>query len=189
MLLWKRNSLLLIFLLLSLTGITAQSITIKGKVVAAANDVTGVAVQNLSTRRATITDFEGNFSIRGSVGDTLVFSAVQFKNKILPITQAISTTSFVLVPLEPFVNELREVVVQPYGLSGDLNKDLGGLAVQEAVDEKALGLPNAGKPHPTQSERLLAEANGGAWSLGAGAIGAGTGVPLNPIIKPFCMNG
>ncbi len=155
----------------------------KGKVTAGSGEVTGVTIQNLTSRRATITDFEGNFAIRANTGDTLVFSAVQFKRKIVPVTETLFATSFVVVPLEEFVNKLKEVVVQPFGLSGDIDRDINDLQLQNEVSAVALGLPNAGKAHPTQSERLLAEAKGGTWSLGAGAVGAGTGIPINPIIN------
>ncbi len=161
----------------------AQTKLLKGKVTAGSGEVTGVTIQNLTSRRATITDFEGNFALRATTGDTLVFSAVQFKRKIIPVTETLFATTFVVVPMEEFVNALEEVVVQPFGLSGDLDKDLNGLQVQNEVSAEALGLPNAGKAHPTQSERLLAEAKGGVWSLGAGAVGAGTGIPINPIIN------
>ena len=180
---WRRNSTLLLLFLFPLTFLTAQTKLLKGKVTAGSGEVTGVTIQNLTSRRATITDFEGNFAIRATTGDTLVFSAVQFKRKIIPVTEALFTTAFVVVPMEEFVNALEEVVVQPFGLSGDLDQDLNGLQVQNEVSAEALGLPNAGKAHPTQSERLLAEAKGGAWSLGAGAVGAGTGIPINPIIN------
>lgn len=156
---------------------------LKGSVTAKSGDVTGVTVQNLTSRRATITDLDGNFTIRTAVGDTLVFSAVQFRRKVVPVTDALFATAFVIVPLEEFVNELQEVVVQPFGLSGDLDADLHGLQLGKDVSAVALGLPNAGKAHPTQSERLLAEAKGGVWSLGAGAVGAGTGIPINPLIN------
>ncbi len=173
----------MLLFLLPVTFLTAQTKLLKGSVTAKSGDVTGVTVQNLTSRRATITDLEGNFAIRATTGDTLVFSAVQFKRKTVPVTDALFATAFVVVPMEEFVNKLKEVVVQPYGLSGDLGKDLDGLGLQQSVSAESLGLPNAGKPHPTQSERLLAEAKGGAWSLGAGAVGAGTGVPINPIIN------
>ena len=173
----------MLLLLLPMSYLTAQTKLLKGRVTARSGEVTGVTVQNLTSRRATITDVDGNFTIRAATGDTLVFSAVQFKRKQVPVTDALFATAFVVVPLEEFVNELKEVVVQPFGLSGDLGKDLDGLQLQNEVSAVALGLPNAGKAHPTQSERLLAEANGGAWSLGAGAVGAGTGIPINPIIN------
>lgn len=149
-----------------------NSKVLKGRVMADGKDVTGVAIQNITTQRATITDFDGNFSIEVRLNDTLVFSAVQFKRKILPVKQALLDTPFVSVPLEEFVNELKEVVVNPYNLSGSLSSDLGGLKLEKDVSAEALGLPNAHRRIPTQSERKLYEATSG-FGL----------VPLNPLLN------
>ncbi|UOY07507.1 hypothetical protein L0P88_02885 [Muricauda sp. SCSIO 64092] len=132
----------------------------------------GVTIQNSTARRATITDFDGNFSIQVREGDTLVFSAIQFKRKVLPVSRALMGSPFLQIPMEEFVNELQEVTVQPFGLSGDIEKDLSGLQLDEDVSAEALGLPNAEVKIITQSERKLYEA-----TTGAGIV------PLNPILN------
>ena len=166
---WISASLFLFFCLGNAFG---QQKSLKGKVAAAGEDVTGVTIQNLTTQKATITDFDGNFSIAVSVNDTLVFSAVQLQRKIIPVNAVLLNSSFVTITMEPFVNELKEVVVQPYGLSGDIAADLNRIQVQKEVSATSLGLPNAGKPLPSQSKRLLYEATSG-----------GAGIPLNPILN------
>lgn len=132
----------------------------------------GVTIQNSTARRATITDFDGNFSIQVSEGDTLVFSAIQFKRKVLPVSRALMGSPFLQIPMEEFVNELQEVTVKPFGLSGDIEKDLSGLQLDKDVSAEALGLPNAEVKIITQSERKLYEA-----TTGAGIV------PLNPILN------
>ena len=79
---------------------------------------------------------------------------------------------FLQIPMEEFVNELQEVTVQPFGLSGDIEKDLTGLQLDKDVSAKALGLPNAEVKIVTQSERKLYEA-----TTGVGIV------PLNPILN------
>ncbi|WP_245167545.1 carboxypeptidase-like regulatory domain-containing protein [Croceivirga sp. JEA036] len=153
------------------TTVTAQEKTLNGRVIAEQEDVTGVTIQNLRSQKATITDFDGNFSIAVKEDDTLVFSSVQLKRKVVSVNKLLMNTSYVTVPMEPFVNELREVVVRPFGLSGDLSKDVGTLNTK-VVDKYSLGLPNANAVFPSQSERLLKEATSG-----------GAGVPLNPILN------
>ncbi|BFP39802.1 hypothetical protein FGF1_06470 [Flavobacteriaceae bacterium GF1] len=132
----------------------------------------GITIQNSTARRATITDFDGNFSIQVREGDTLVFSAIQFKRKVLPVSRALLASPFLQIPMEEFVNELQEVTVQPFGLSGDIEKDLSGLQLDKEVSAEALGLPNAEVKIVTQSERKLYEA-----TTGAGIV------PLNPILN------
>ena len=151
---------------------------IQGKIVSPQKDVTGITIQNISTTRATITDIQGNFSIRATVGDTLVFSAVQFKRKVLPVTTALFQSSFVQIPMDEFVNELQEVTVQPFGLSGDIEKDLTGLQLEKDVSAEALGLPNAHQNIPTQSERKLQQATFGKFN-----VGMILSPPLDPIIN------
>ncbi|MER3373498.1 MAG: carboxypeptidase-like regulatory domain-containing protein [Allomuricauda sp.] len=156
---------------------------LRGTVTSTTEDVVGVVVQNISSEDAVITDIDGNFTIRVQVNDTLVFSAVHFQRKLLPVTDALYNSNFVTVPMEEFVNQLREVVVSPYNLSGILDKDLEKLPEQRIVDAEALGLPNANAKDFTQSERLLKEASSMSIMGGGGLGGEGGAVSLNPIIN------
>lgn len=171
---------LLFLLVVSLSSlINAQSTKqLKGKVIAKDKDVTGVVVQNITTEKATITDVYGSFIIQVAINDTLVFSAVQFRRKVVPITSAFYNSSFLTVPLEEFVNELREVVVQPYNLSGSLGADVMGLQLEKDVSAETLGLPNAQQKIPTQSERKLQQATFGKFN-----VGMILRPPLDPIIN------
>lgn len=160
---------------------TAQDGTtriLNGRVTSTDKDVVGVVVQNISSEQAVITDMDGNFAIHVQLGDTLVFSAVHFQRKIVPVTEVLYRTSFVEVPMEEFVNELKEVVVRPYNLSGDLSQDLGKLTLEKDVSAEALGLPNAHQKIPTQSERMLQQATMGKFNMGMILS-----PPLDPIIN------
>lgn len=163
---------ILCFFALSATAQDGTAKELRGKVTSATEDVVGVVVQNIVSEQAVITDIDGNFIIRAQLNDILVFSAVHFQRKVLPITETLYNSSFITVPMEEFVNELREVVVSPYNLSGVLDKDLEKLPPPRIVDAAALGLPNANARVFTQSERKLNEA----------VTGSGI-VPLNPIIN------
>lgn len=175
-----KGILLPFFLLVFFCG-KAQDGTrpLKGRVTSPDMDVVGVVVQNTVSQEAVITDLDGNFTIGIKVGDTLAFSAVHFRRKLLPVTENLYNSSYVEVPLVEFVNELREVVVRPYNLSGDLGQDIGNLKLERDVGAEALGLPNAGRRIPTQSERMLQEA-GSLKGLGLGLL---TSVPLNPLLN------
>jgi hypothetical protein len=156
---------LFFFLLLSSISLKAQSTNIiKGEVVAKNKDVTGIVVQNSTSKKATITDVNGVFMIKVAVNDTLIFSAVQFKRKIVPVTPALYNANFISIPLEEFVNELKEVVVQPFNLSGNLNTDLGELPLEKDVSAEALGLPNADVKIISQSENKLNDADHGKFA-------------------------
>jgi len=161
-----RSSVFIVCFFVAVGLITAQdspSKLLKGRVVVPNADVTGIAVQNNTSKRAVITDLDGYFSIQVQLGDTLVFSAVQLKRKLLPVSTDLMATPFVTVRMEEFVNELREVVVSPYGLSGNLANDLGTLNLEKDVSAEALGLPNADVKIITQNERRLYEADSGKF--------------------------
>lgn len=156
---------LAITLLLCSFSLKAQSSKIiNGRVEAKNIDVTGVVVQNTTSQKATITDEDGNFSLRVALNDTLVFSAVQFKRKVVPVNSSFYNSSFITITLEEFVNELLEVVVQPFNLSGNLDSDLTGLQLEKDVSAEALGLPNANVRIITQSENKLNDADHGKFA-------------------------
>lgn len=155
-----------------LSGQAKQRQELRGLIVEDTAAIADVHVLNLSALQATISDADGFFRIQAGLGDTLLFSAVRYKRTSLVVDAAVLSAPSLLVPLEPFVNELREVVVTPYDLTGDLNKDVGRLPVAPPVSAFSLGLPNAAARRFTQTENRLNEATTG------GGI-----VPLNPLLN------
>ncbi len=146
--------------------------TLRGKVTHEDLGITDVHVMNLSADRATITNDQGYFTLEARPGDTLLFSAVQFRRKSLVVSQTMLQSLQIRVPLEEFVNELEEVVLRPYNLSGDISRDLGQMPGGNVVVASTLGLPNAYVKPATQAERKLYEATSGGGIL-----------PLNPILN------
>ena len=162
------------FFILSAT-LQAQDLrdaSLSGRVTHLGNPVSDVHVMNLSSEKATISDDDGFFTIGARLRDTLLFSAVQLKRHTLVVTGAMLQSKGIIVPLEEFVNELDEVVVRPYNLSGDISRDLQQMLGERVVVASTIGLPNAYIKPPTQAERKLYEATSG------GGI-----VPLNPVIN------
>jgi len=171
----KGSSSILVFFLLFLTSVEAQSLfskRLEGRVQSRNGDVAGTHVLNISTQKATITDANGFFAISAKLNDTLVFSAVQFKRKEIVVSPKLLESILILVPLEEAVTELDEVVVRLYNLSGDMSRDLGELETESVVTASTLGLPNAYVKPPSQAERKFHEATTG-----------GGLVPLNPILN------
>jgi len=149
---------------------------LQGRVTSTDKDVVGVVVQNISTKDAVITNLEGSFEIRVRLNDTLVFSAVHFLKKSLPVTETLYQSNFVEIPMQEFVNQLREVVVTPYNLTGDLTRDVARVTLDKDVSAEALNLPNAQQRVPTQSERKLQQATAGKFNVG---------MLLNPPLDPL----
>ena len=114
---------------------------LRGKVSNDDLSLSGIHVVNTSRVNAVITDSEGFFEISVKIGERLKFSGIQFKTKDLLIGEAIFDSEFVTVYLEPFVNELDEVIVKPHGLSGNLSSDLASANIPKTINFDDVGIP------------------------------------------------
>ncbi len=170
-----KNKILLLILLFTSAYSGAQSIftdRLEGRVINEGKGISDVHVMNTSRSRATITNANGEFAITASVNDTILFSAVQYKKKTIVVNSSMLESIEIIITLEDFVNELDEVVLRPYDLSGDLARDMGQMNTGQIVTASTLGLPNAYAIPKSQPERHLYEATSGSGL-----------VPLNPIIN------
>jgi len=146
---------ILILIPLIFIGISTQSQVIDGQVLSNGNDVSNVHVLNLSSQRATITNTYGYFSISAKISDKLLFSAIQFKNKQLVVTKKNAESKMLLVTLTNSLTELEEVVVRPYLLSGNIDRDLYSLDIGPVISGSSLELPNVDVMPLAKSERYL----------------------------------
>src|SRR5690554_2291574 len=107
-----RLYLFLLALLLSTAG-TAQQQIVAGTVTdAGTNDpLPGVTIAVTGTNRGTITDFNGNYSLEASEGETLVFSFVGYTSREVVVGRG----NILNVQLDQSVVGLDEVVVIGYG--------------------------------------------------------------------------
>lgn len=145
--------------LLGVTSLYAQSITVKGVVMAEGepDPVIGANVIVKGTTLGTITDFDGNFTLQANAGDVLLVSYMGYKSK-----EVKASTQPLTITLQPDNVMLEEVVAIGYGtmkrsdLTGaitsvsaeDLNKaPVAGL--DQALQGRAAGVTvttNSGQP-------------------------------------------
>lgn len=164
----RKNRLLLCLLSFSFYGLRAQT-DLQGKVENRFSDVSGIHVINKTSESATITDAKGYFNIRVQEGDTLLFSAVQFRKEEVVVTTEMLNAHPFIVQLREQVTQLDEVVLK--NLTGNLTTDLHKIKT-DSVDAVNLGLPNAMKVLPSKTQRKLIEATSG-----------GGLIPIIPIIN------
>jgi hypothetical protein len=163
------NHYLSVFLILFTANVLAQEsvhTNLKGKVSAEMSDIEGIYVVNVNTEATVTTDKEGFFSIAAVVGDTLLFSAMQYKEFKLVLTCNHFDQDLLLVKMEPIMNLLNEVVVRRY----------------DNINAVSLGIIPKGQKSYTAAERKLKTAN----SLDAsGSIGgmAGGSVSADPLFN------
>lgn len=145
----KTIYLTLIFIAFIHTHIQAQDIKrieITGRIIVDYPDIEGVTVYNNSSNRGTITDKEGNFKIKVALNDRVEISALQFKNFEIVINSEIIESKKMTVFLIEKVNKLPEVIILPYGLSGDLPTDVANTkTVNPDLGALYFGLDNLDK--------------------------------------------
>lgn len=151
------------------TKIVAQDAApseLKGKVNANILDLDGIYIVNIRTEKTTVTEEEGYFSVSAKVGDTLLFSAVQFKSRKIALTKEYFENGLLLVKLEPIMNKLKEVIIRRY----------------DNINAVALGIIPKGQKTYTPAERKLKTATSIDATASAGTM-AGGSVSADPLIN------
>ena len=155
----QKIKLLIIFLFL-VTISSGQTLIgskkLNGKVIANYNDLEGIYIVNLKTEKAVLTERGGYFSITANVGDTLMFSAVQFKGLKVALKENDFLKELFFVKLEPLVRVLNEVKINEY----------------KNINEFSLGIVSSKMKIATPAERKLYTATSG------GGI-----IPVDPILN------
>ena len=90
-----------------------KSEILRGQVLYQNSFVMNQNVINASKETMTITDENGAFAIEVSLGDDLVFTAVNYELKVVEVTQEMLTNRRLVVNVEEKVTTLEEVVVRP----------------------------------------------------------------------------
>lgn len=121
-----KQTLLSIFLLFSgiILAQSTQRVTVEGRIMANDNEVENVTIFNLSSNKGTITDVEGKFNISLALNDVLEISALQFEKMNVIINEDVINSKKITIFVVEHLNKLNEVLLLPYGLSGNLQEDL-----------------------------------------------------------------
>lgn len=138
--------ILIIFLLFISPYSQAQEVKrvlVEGQIIVDYPDLEGVTVFNLSSNRGTITNKEGRFSISVALNDKIEISALQFEKFSVTISQNILVARSMTVFLVENINKLDEVLILPYGLSGNLATDINSTKTfNPSLDAIYFGIDN-----------------------------------------------
>lgn len=138
---FKTLGVLLLMLMTPLVA-SAQGKTITGVVSTSDGPAIGATVRVKGANDGTVTDFDGNYTIKAAPGQTLQFSYVGYVNKEV----VVGSSSKIDVYLQEDSEMLSEVVVVGYGTMK--KSDLTGAVTQ--VDSKAIE-----KSVPTSVDQVL----------------------------------
>jgi len=121
-----KKIVLIIFSFFTLITFSQETtrLSVSGRIIVSTNDKEGVVVYNTSANKGTTTDEDGNFEIKVTKNDIVEFRALQFQDFSVTITEDVLTSKQLTVILVEEVNKLDEVVLLPFGLTGNINTDL-----------------------------------------------------------------
>ena len=126
----KLKNFFLSFVLLSVSTVMYAQTEIKGTVVDTKGEtIIGATVMEKGTSNGTITDFDGNFTIKVKEGAILVFTYIGYQTAELPAQQDMKVT------MKDDAEVLQEVVVTGY--TTQRKADLTGAISTVSVDEMA----------------------------------------------------
>lgn len=95
-------------------------------------DPAGITIVNITSGLGTLSSETGDFSITVAENDTLRFSAVQYQEFSVVVDEGVMESEELNVFISPAVNELAEVIVRPYDLSGNVEVDVRRIPTEDA---------------------------------------------------------
>lgn len=133
-----KQLLLFLVLITSISGFSQEidRIIISGKITASkGEDVEGINIYNNSSQKGTITSETGEFKIKAAENDRVYISAMQFQNFTVIVDEGIIDTKKMHIVLNPVVNQLDEVLIRPYDLSGNIVADVKRINVSSVSNK------------------------------------------------------
>lgn len=165
----KVNGILTLILALVVQLAFAQEKTISGTVTDQEGlPLPGVNILVQGTTSGTQTDFDGNYSITGQVGQILVYTYIGQTT----VTRTIGAENTINVQMSEDAQALEEVVVTAFG-TGDRNAKSTVYANQTVKSEDLLSVPNK-----NALEALRGKAAGVNLSTASGSVGSSTRIVL-----------
>ncbi|HIB36463.1 carboxypeptidase-like regulatory domain-containing protein [Mesonia sp.] len=129
---------LLLFLPLVMIAFIAEAqidarTLVKGKINVDVNSsAEDINVYNVETTKGTITNEYGEFLISVKKGDKLFFSGIQYQDFNVIIDENVVNSGKLNITINEAVNELDEVTVRPYDLSGNVEVDVAKIKTVDA---------------------------------------------------------
>lgn len=109
----------------------------EGQIFADSVETYQVNIININQEIGSISNQEGKYKIRANIGDSILFTSLQHKTCTLRVEgRNLKAKTSIFLELE--INELPEVTINQYQLSGDLSSDIDQVKVN-FVDQRQFG--------------------------------------------------
>lgn len=135
----KKGLFLLIFLLnLSLVHAQIENrVFIKGQVsVDSYMDAGDINIYNMNTTEGVSTNKYGEFIIKVGLNDRLMVSSIQYQKFIVTIDAGVLKNKTINIKISEAVNELEEITLKPYDLSGNVQADVAKITTVDVEHTK-----------------------------------------------------
>lgn len=116
------------FLLTMSQAQKVDRVIVTGKIAVEGNDdIAGVTIYNTYSKQGTATNDSGKFEIAVTLNDIIEVRSLQFEDYLFTINQKIMDSRQMTIMLVEQVNKLKEIVILPYDLTGNLIVDAGNV--------------------------------------------------------------
>lgn len=110
---------------------TQQTSKLKGKVIIDNDQLGTVHIINKTQGVGTINDQYGYFEIKANIGDSISLTSIQYVSKVYLVTSSDLNRNDFVLKMERIVNELGEVRISQYKLSGKIQEDIRSIPTYE----------------------------------------------------------
>jgi len=172
---------ILYFFIGSVAIVQAQNLKTITGTITAEDDLENIHIINKSSKRFTVSNAKGAFSIEAKLNDTIVFSSIQYKTKEVIIHAPILINNTLYISLSEAINTLDEVVVGTI-LTGNLMLDIGNSTAASEINFDDVGIPGYKGKRKTKAERDLSGAGGEFKPIMLLGLLGGS-LPVDPIIN------
>tara|TARA_R110001632_G_scaffold179993_4_gene299982 strand:+ start:204 stop:1004 length:801 start_codon:yes stop_codon:yes gene_type:complete len=121
----KKALLLFIFCIsLSVASQEIKREIIKGKIIVEGSDIEGITIFNTSSKKGSVTNLNGEFTIAVALNDFLEIRALEYQDFDVKINEDILQSKRITIFLIEEINKLEEVVINSKRLTGNLKLDV-----------------------------------------------------------------
>ena len=155
-----KTLLLILFFAASAKVAAQEPVMVAGIVQSDSLRLADIHILNLSTRKGTVSNVEGEFGITVSPNDTLIFSGIQFHTLGLIVDKKVIERRILKIELVLRIEELGEIELKGHDLDGlfyvDTKRMKDSLPI---MGEEAVNFSNQGYDDPTSSNYVVPSAN------------------------------
>lgn len=155
--------LFLLIFTISTAKLLSQNYNLIGKIEADSLAAYQINIVNITRETGTVTSKNGVFSLPVYLRDSIVFSSLIHEFKALRVSKK-DLKDTLRIRLKQQINQLPEVVLNPYDLSGDFLIDVPKIKVSH-IDQTAYGFGTVRRLTPLQQEIYFVQTSGAVGIL------------------------